>query len=79
MRLAFCTLSRRPSPVAKKRSKALSLNDRITLNCKATPYNCQALPYDPRIYGDLDLNSSLCPIKGSRADLLILRYVPEAA
>jgi hypothetical protein len=30
IRLVFCTLSRRPSPVAKKRSTALSLNDRIT-------------------------------------------------
>ncbi len=30
MRLVFCTRSRCPFPVAKKRSRALSLNDRIT-------------------------------------------------
>jgi hypothetical protein len=24
----------------------LSLNDRITPQCKPTPYNCQKLPYD---------------------------------
>src|SRR5712672_984738 len=30
IRLVFCTLSRRPSPVAKKRSRALFVNDRIT-------------------------------------------------
>jgi hypothetical protein len=41
----FCTLSRRPSPVVKKRSSALSLNDRITPRRKPTPYNCQELPY----------------------------------
>src|ERR1700687_2052057 len=45
LRLVFCTLSRRPSPVAKKCSRALSLNDRITPQCKPTPYNCQKLPY----------------------------------
>ena len=45
IRLVFCTLSRRPSPVAKKRSRALSLNDRITSQCKPIPYNCQELPY----------------------------------
>jgi hypothetical protein len=45
-RLVFCTLSRRPSPVAKKRSRALSLNDRITLECKAIAYNCQVIPYN---------------------------------
>jgi hypothetical protein len=31
--------------VAKKRSRALSLNDRITPQCKPTPYGCQELPY----------------------------------
>src|SRR5579859_7246526 len=46
IRLVFCRLSRRPSPVAKKRSRALSLNDRITPICKPKPYNCQALPYE---------------------------------
>jgi hypothetical protein len=30
IRLMFRTLTRRPSPAAKKRSRALSLNDRIT-------------------------------------------------
>ena len=55
MRLVFCTLSRRPSPVAKKRSRALSLNDRITPNKrKSSPYNCQAMPYainqDPQLW-----------------------------
>src|ERR1700674_3542764 len=45
IRLVFCTPSRRPSAVAKKRSRALSLNDRITPRSKPTPYNCQELPY----------------------------------
>ena len=30
IRLVFCTLSRRPPPVAKKRSRTLFVNDRIT-------------------------------------------------
>jgi hypothetical protein len=45
IRLVFYTLSRRPSPVAKKRSRALSRNDRIMRECKATVYNCQEMPY----------------------------------
>ena len=46
IRLVFCTLSRRRSPVAKKRSRALSLNDQITPRCKPEPYICQELPYN---------------------------------
>jgi len=34
IRLVFCTLSRRPSPVVKKRPRVLSLNDGITPQCK---------------------------------------------
>src|SRR5712692_2530177 len=70
IRLVFCTLSRRPSPVAKKPSRALSLNDRITPQCKPTPYNCQELPYDsPSVtYPGVDLEApqlarSTCAIK----------------
>jgi hypothetical protein len=32
IRLGFCTLSRRPSPVPKNRSRALSRNDRIMVS-----------------------------------------------
>src|SRR5258708_13920472 len=50
IRFVFCTLSRRPSPVLKKRSRALSRNDRIMCECKVTLYRCQEWPYnDPHI------------------------------
>src|SRR5262249_14067811 len=48
IRRVFRTLSRRPSPVAKKRSRALSLNERITPQCKPIPYKHQELRYDIR-------------------------------
>jgi len=47
IRFGFYTLSRRPSPVAKKRSNALSLNDRITSQDKSGPHRRQAAPYRP--------------------------------
>ena len=66
MRLVFCTLSRRPSPVAKKRSKALSLKDRITPDCKTMPYSCQARPYSRLIRGKARLNKFPLPAGGYR-------------
>jgi hypothetical protein len=46
IRRVFCTLSRRPSPVPKKRSRALSRNDRIMGKRKAAAYNRQVMPYE---------------------------------
>src|SRR5438874_2088556 len=58
IRRVFCTLSRRPSPVPKNRSRALSLNDRITSQCKSSVYICQGLPYTPTGGGDAALQGA---------------------
>src|SRR5260370_40289343 len=54
----FCTLSRRPSPVAKKRSRPLSLNDRITRYCKVSPYNRQKPPQNSGLAPKRDMACS---------------------